>query len=245
MLKPTVAFGSFSGDRSDLFRAAMMAATPSCRVNAVDYEALRQRGDEGMADYIVEGTIGEMTLKQQEMAITKKMGYAASAKFTLIMKDAVTGNQVATRSSTLSGVGNTEEEAISAAFEVSQLDMFMLINNGCKLQIKVLEVIETNKKGNKAEVISIEGGAAIGLTNFIFFDIQVETEISGHKTYKKIGRAAVKEVLGDDVALLKVRSGDKDVMTALQEGKTVVVTSRAPSLIEEAEFVFSFKTICE
>lgn len=235
--KVLVAIGSFTGSNSanvETFRSHVLAAMPACRVNSADYEALKAKGEEASADYIVEGSLGEMTFSKRENKITGRVEDYAVVKYNLYMKDAMTGNQVSSESGESSWYAKTQEEAAQGALVVAESSLRSLINGGCKIHVKVLEATEFNKKGDKAEIISVDGGSSIGITRLLWFDIQIESEISGRKTYKTIGSANVKEVAGDDISLLNVRKGGKDIANALKEGKTVVVTSRKPNLLEQA-----------
>lgn len=248
--KVTVAIGNVTGNDPAIvegFRAGLLSQTPSCRVNVMDYEVLKQRGEEATADYIIDAQVGDVAYAERELilSLSTDKGWNASFKYTLTMRDAMEGKQVMSKTGNASNTAASKEEALAGALNPNAVTIFQLINGGQKMVLKVLEATETNKKGNKAEVISVEGGTGVGLSNFMWFDVQQESEVSGHKTFKKIGSATVKEVLGDDISLLSVTKGAKDIMTALQEGKTIVVSLRNPNLLEEAMDLPKMKSICE
>ena len=65
----------------------------------------------------------------------------------------------------------------------------------------------------------------------LYFDIQVESELSGRTFYKTIGAAKVKEVLSDELTLCEITKGGKDVMTYFNEGSTLILKSKEEPLI--------------
>ena len=58
------------------------------------------------------------------------------------------------------------------------------------------------------------------------FNIYVLKSIAGREARQEIGRLKIEEVMGDELSLCKVSKGEKEVKTALDQEKTLVIISR-------------------
>lgn len=235
--KSIIGIGTFSGpnqEYADLLRSRAFEDMPSCRVNTVDYNQMKAQGDEAMVDYILDVTLGTMTFSQVDATLSKGKAWRAKTSYQLTLSDAYTGDVVSKGQGEGSWTAAEKEDAAKGALRVAQSEYRDLINEGVKTIVKVVEVVETNKKGDKAEVIKIQGGSTIGVCNLLWFNVDCEYTSSNNTSFKTIGSANVKEVIDGDTALLKIRKGGKDIMKAMKEGKIVIVRSRKPNLLESA-----------
>ena len=231
--KYTVAVADFTGNYADEMFNACLATMPICRVTVVNWNDVAETDLADNVDFIVTGNIGEITSEpktgKQILTGTEYTYYSCKVNFTLVMTDANTGTVVATRTSFYTNTDQDPDKAISDCLKFSDQDLRRLVDNGCIIKVPIPTIQEVKK--NKAQTAIIDAGPNIGICEGLYFDIQVESEISGRTFYKTIGAAKVKEVLSDELTLCEITKGGKDVMTYFSEGNTLILKSKEEPLI--------------
>lgn len=97
-------------------------------------------------------------------------------------------------------------------------------NGSFPLHATIVERGEAKK--DKQNTVYIDLGSLYRVGKGQQFNIYLLKTIAGREARQEIGRLKVEEVMGDDLSLCKVTRGEKEVKAALDEGKTLVVSSR-------------------
>ena len=74
----------------------------------------------------------------------------------------------------------------------------------------------------------------VGICIGMFFDIMIENEEYGVKTYKKVGSAKFDRALGEQAVVLSVNKGNKDVYKYNEQEIPMVIVTRELNLLEKA-----------
>ncbi len=232
--KAVVAIGDFTGKHSDEMRAACIAAMPTCRVNVVDWNTVKDTEAAADIDYIVTGSIGDPTCERKEgtalLTNTKYTYYSAKITFNLVMKDAKNGKVVATRNSYTTGSDNdSRDKAINNCLKIADQEGRRLVDNGVVLTVPIKAVKEVKK--NSVKTVVINGGSDIGICEVLYFDVKKESKIGNNVIYETIGAAKVKEVLSEDLTVVEITKGNKEVKTLMDCNTPLVVVSKEEPLI--------------
>lgn len=247
--KYTLAVGEFTGQKSDEMRKSIMTQTRSCRVNVVDLNDLKDSASRSKVDYIVSGAIEGLTVeKKANDKFSKALGegdsyFSGSIKYSLVLTDAHKGAVVSKMNNRIhSKIGSSEEEATNGAASVDPFDMEDLLNMAVKVMVPITDY-KLNEKGKKSvEEVVVKMESNVGLCSGMRFEIQIEQEEYGVKTYKKVGDAKFNKSLGEQVVVLTVSKGNKDVYKYNDQEIPMIVTTRELNMIEkiqrEAEGIF-------
>ena len=231
--KYTVAIADFTGYYTEEMFSACLAAMPICRVTAINWNNVAETNMADEVDFIITANIGEVATEQktgtQLLTGAEYTYYSCKVNYTLVMTDAKTDKIVATRNSFFTNTDQDPDKAATGCLKFSDQDLRRLVDNGCNIKVPIATLQDVKK--NKAQTAIIDAGPNIGICEGLYFDIQVESEISGRTFYKTIGAAKVKEVLSDELTICELTKGGKAAVTYINEGSTLILSSKEEPLI--------------
>ena len=181
----------------------------------------------------VDGTINSIigTSQLKASAVKDKpaeQSYKVLINVTLNLKDARTDEAVDSRifSMTDSDISwmSTADKALNDAIDRLASGISEYYNSLYPLHGSIVERGEEKKDKQRTVYIDLGTGCRMGEGQQ--FNIYVLKTITGREARQEIGRLKVEEVMGDDLSLCKVTRGEKEVKTALDQEKTLVVISR-------------------
>ena len=152
--------------------------------------------------------------------------YEASIGVTLILTDLASGQQW-----TNSFSANTswyedpasEADAFEKALRKLGGNVAKTYNRMFPLVAYIVEAGEVKK--DKQKDVYIDLGQANGIYKGLHFEVSEVITIADRESRKRIGRLKVEETMGDDISRCKVEKGAKEIKTAIEEGKTLLVVS--------------------
>ncbi len=238
--KETVQINQFTGasnvsaDELSMVRdAVVMAFSDKGRFIIVDAAT---GADGATAKYAVDGKVNPIvytytTSKNSDGTVTKT--YEAPVSVTLTVIDLATG---ATKSNTivdsnkgfLGGINPLdifkEETAYTQAIALKNATMYMA-KTGKKLPEwieknfpatgSIIELDEVKKDEVKTAFISL--GSADGMVKGQKFTVKLITTVAGRTRQKEIGEAQCEAVEGEDISLVKIKKGGKEIFAAYSE----------------------------
>ena len=181
----------------------------------------------------VDGTINSITGTSQVTPSTVKdkpaeQAYKVLINVTLNLKDARTDEAVDSHifSMTDSDISwmTTADKALNDAIDRLASRISEYYNHRYPLHGSIGERGEEKKDKQRTVYIDLGSGCRVGKGQQ--FNIYVLKSIAGREARQEIGRLKGEEVMGDDLSLCKVTRGEKEVKTALDQEKTLVVISR-------------------
>lgn len=181
----------------------------------------------------VDGTINSITGTSQVTPSTVKdkpaeQAYKVLINVTLNLKDARTDEAMDSHifSMTDSDISwmTTADKALNDAIDRLASRISEYYNHRYPLHGSIVERGEEKK--DKQRTVYIDLGNNSRVEKGQQFNIYVLKSIAGREARQEIGRLKVEEVMGDDLSLCKVTRGEKEVKTALDQEKTLVVISR-------------------
>lgn len=232
--KATVAVGDFTGNYSKEMHNACVANMPTCRVNVVDWNSVKNDPNAVKnVDYIITCTVGDLTIESKQgtrfLTNEKYTYYSGKVSFNMVLKDARTGKIMATRNSSTSYTDENRQKCVESTAQISNQDCRRLVDNGIVISVPV-KVIQDAKK-DKVQTVVIAGGTNIGICPGLYFNVQMESDIAGSKIYKTVGTAKVKEVLSGELTLCEITKGNKEIMKLLDDDVIIVFTSTEEPMI--------------
>lgn len=181
----------------------------------------------------VDGTINSITGTSQVSPSTVKdkpaeQSYKVLINVTLNLKDARTDEAVDSHifSMTDSDISwmTTADKALNDAIDRLASRISEYYNHRYPLHGSIVERGEEKK--DKQRTVYIDLGNNSRAEKGQQFNIYVLKSIAGREARQEIGRLKIEEVMGDDLSLCKVTKGEKEVKTALDQEKTLVIISR-------------------
>lgn len=181
----------------------------------------------------VDGTINSITGTSQVTPSTVKdkpaeQAYKVLINVTLNLKDARTDEAVDSHifSMTDSDISwmTTADKALNDAIDRLASRISEYYNHRYPLHGCIVERGEEKK--DKQRTVYIDLGNNCRAEKGQQFNIYVLKSIAGREARQEIGRLKIEEVMGDDLSLCKVTKGEKEVKTALDQEKTLVIISR-------------------
>lgn len=181
----------------------------------------------------VDGTINSITGTSQVSPSTVKdkpaeQSYKVLINVTLNLKDARTDEAVDSHifSMTDSNISwmTTVDKALNNAIDRLASRISEYYNHRYPLHGSIVERGEEKK--DKQRTVYIDLGNNSRVEKGQQFNIYVLKSIAGREARQEIGRLKIEEVMGDDLSLCKVTKGEKEVKTALDQEKTLVIISR-------------------
>ena len=235
--KHTVCIGRFSGAGSissgnvvALRNSVMTGLSNTGRLELTDVTAtdagegleaeIRAAAGAGCA-YLLKGNINTLTVTKKDKY------YVCEVNYTLKVTDVKEEKVFSTETLTASWhIGDTRDEAVAKALDKAADSMKKYVNDTFKTKAVVKSLDEVDKKkGAKTAYVSI--GSAAGISAGQMFDIYKEIEVAGTKATKLIGAAKAKEVVADELTLVTITKGGKEVQEAFEAGETLTVETRA------------------
>lgn len=181
----------------------------------------------------VDGTINSITGTSQVSPSTVKdkpaeQSYKVLINVTLNLKDARTDEAMDSHifSMTDSDISwmTTVDKALNNAIDRLASRISEYYNHRYPLHGSIVERGEEKK--DKQRTVYIDLGNNSRVEKGQQFNIYVLKSIAGREARQEIGRLKIEEVMGDDLSLCKVTKGEKEVKTALDQEKTLVIISR-------------------
>lgn len=181
----------------------------------------------------VDGTINSITGTSQVTPSTVKdkpaeQAYKVLINVTLNLKDARTDEAVDSHifSMTDSDISwmTTADKALNDAIDRLASRISEYYNHRYPLHGSIVERGEEKKDKQRTVYIDLGSGCRVGKGQQ--FNIYVLKSIAGREARQEIGRLKIEEVMGDELSLCKVTKGEKEVKTALDQEKTLVIISR-------------------
>lgn len=181
----------------------------------------------------VDGTINSITGTSQVTPSTVKdkpaeQAYKVLINVTLNLKDARTDEAVDSHifSMTDSDISwmTTADKALNDAIDRLASRISEYYNHRYPLHGCIVERGEEKK--DKQRTVYIDLGNNSRVEKGQQFNIYVLKSIAGREARQEIGRLKIEEVMGDELSLCKVSKGEKEVKTALDQEKTLVIISR-------------------
>ena len=180
------------------------------------------------AQYIITGTVsnvsGEYHSSEGRVYYTGNIVYSLSVVRT---EDGVTvGTKNVTYSGLTGNIGSTADEAVVSTLNRVKQSMDNFVNEYFKLVGTIVEMKDTNKKGDKVSSLYINLGSDAGMGKGQKLNVYKVSVISGIESQELIGALAVEEVVAPTLAKCKVTKGGKEIMTAYKDGAGLRVETR-------------------
>lgn len=181
----------------------------------------------------VDGTINSITGTSQVTPSTVKdkpaeQAYKVLINVTLNLKDARTDEAMDSHifSMTDSDISwmTTADKALNNAIDRLASRISEYYNHRYPLHGSIVERGEEKK--DKQRTVYIDLGNNSRVEKGQQFNIYVLKNIAEREARQEIGRLKIEEVMGDELSLCKVTKGEKEVKTALDQEKTLVIISR-------------------
>ena len=198
------------------------------RLDVVD----RQYSEPG-DDYFVEGVISNIstTTRIEPNADKNKpdnIYYQAIIGVTVNFKDAETGTVFDSHNFKISDTnfGWMSSAAKSVEYALGRLEerVASYYNLMFPLKASIIEAGETKK--DKQRTVYIDLGKSNQVYKGMQFKVYRVREIAGKQAEIELGRLKVEQVMGDELSLCVVKKGHKEIKSALEQGITLLVTSR-------------------
>lgn len=239
--KKTVCVGFFSGasnvssSRVDALRQSVLTGLDATgRLDLKDVKALnagKTMEDQVKAaaaagcTYLLNGTINTMTETNKKNDSGTQ--YSCEIRYTLEVTEVETQKVFSTDAFTASwSTGKTRDEAADKAINAASSAMKRYVNNTFKslATIKSLDEVD-KKKGAKTAYVGM--GSSAGIQKGQRFDVFKEIDVAGSKGRKQIGAAKAMEVVGEELTLVSITDGGKEIQEAFEQGATLIVETRA------------------
>lgn len=177
-----------------------------------------------------DGTINNISTIKKTETSGKNVNtyYRGLVSVTVNLKDAHDGTVVNSNTfnitdSDLSWIGSTEK-AMSNALEYLSSKIAKYYNSVFPLYASIVEGGDVKK--DKQKEVYIDLGESDGASKGLQFDVYQLKTVSGKEAKTMIGRLKIEEVEGDEISLCKVTKGGDRIKAALEEGQTLLITSR-------------------
>ncbi len=197
-------------------------------------EALKTRG----AHVLLNGDVTSLTVPGSRLE-SGTMSYDATVTFTLRVVNALDGSLLGSKTFTLpkgfggisitslKGVYETEDAAVQALNGDVTKAMKDFVEESFPLVGSVEDIDALSKNGKEVEKLYIGLGSEDGLAKGVKLDVKLVQKIGKRTANKTIGEVEVVEVAGDDISLCKVKKGGEEIKNALDQGQTVLVSSKS------------------
>lgn len=219
---------------ADAVRASVVSGLSNVRrfrTIEADYILHRPASDEQA--FYVDGTIANIsTVTKTEPSTTKgapaNQYHRCLISVTVNLKDAhddtvENSHTFSITDSDMSWLGSTDK-AVSDALERLTAKVADYYNAIFPLHASIIEAGEVKK--DKQKEVFIDLGAANGAYKGVQFDVFLVKTVAGKEARTMIGRLKIEEVQGDEISLCKVTKGSDKIKNALDQGQTLMITSR-------------------
>lgn len=184
-------------------------------------------------DFYVDGTISNISTTTRLEPSSQKdkpdqTFYQANINVTINLKEEQTGQikdskQFSITNSDMGWMSSTDK-AVDYALKRLTTWVSDYYNAMFPLRATIIEGGEVKKDKQKTAYIDLGKKSKVheGLSFGVF---EVKT-IAGREAQLEIGRVKIKEIMGDDISLVSVSKGSKEIKEALEKGKKLVVSTR-------------------
>ncbi|WP_287619577.1 hypothetical protein [Parabacteroides sp.] len=184
----------------------------------------------------VDGTIANISTVSKVETVTDKNGkkkgtethYRGLITVTVNLKEVSNGSIINSHTFNIDNTGGawmgSSEKAISNALEYLASQVGSYYNKLFPLHASIVEGGEVKK--NKQKEVYIDLGFPDGVYEGQSFDVYLVKTVAGKEARTLIGRLRIEEVQGDEISLCKVTKGGDKIKTAVDEGQTLLITSR-------------------
>ena len=159
--------------------------------------------------------INDLKKKENETKLTSY--YNGIVDMTLTLKDAKTGEVIATPSFSCSGSGNSDnstvDKAIRGAINRLSGQISSWLNKYRPLEANIVEGA-TAKKDKQKEVY-IDLGSREGAFPGLHMNVYLVDDSDGYESTIEVGRLKVEAVEGEDLSRCKIQNGGKDIKACL------------------------------
>ncbi len=196
-------------------------------VASEDVDRMKVMVTEG-ANFLISGNITSMVATKKSLN-DGTIYYAGVVAYTLKVIDPNTGKTKNTMNFSHgddlleSFTGDTPDEAVNKACEKAVVAMRKFVEETFPLRGSILEISKTKK--DKAEEVYIDLGSDHGVIKGNAFEVGIEREVAGRKSFKKIGEIKVINVESEDLSLCDVKDGEKEIKAAIDGGQTLKIRS--------------------
>ena len=172
------------------------------------------------AQYIITGTVSNVSGEYHKTENSSY--YTGNIVFSLSVVRVEDGVTVGTKNITYAGltgnIGSTADEAVVSTLNRVKQSMDNFVNEYFKIKGTVVEMKETNKKGDKATSLYISLGSEAGMAKGQKLDVYQIKMIAGIESQEEVGSLIVDEVVAPTLSQCKVTKGGKEIMTAFKNG---------------------------
>jgi len=182
----------------------------------------------GEGNLVVDVVITNIKAKSENSSLKDKDGktvvnYRGEVEAMLTLKDAKTGEVVASPTFNGSGLGSSSysdsDKAVRSAIGRLADRITNWLNKYRPITANIIEG-STAKKDKQKEVY-IDLGSREGATEGLHMSVYVIKNIAGREAKSQIGKLRIEAVEGEDISRCKVTSGGKDIKAALDAGETL------------------------
>lgn len=184
---------------------------------------------------IADGTIANISVVSKTETTKDSKGvkhanttYRSNVSVTVNLKDPADGSVVNSHTFTIADSDlywmSSGEKAVTNALERLTARVAEYYNKMFPLHASIIEKGESKK--DKQKEVYIDLGQQDGVYKGMQFDVFVAKTIAGKEAKTQIGRLKIEEVEGDEISLCKVTKGGDKIKAALDEGQTLLITTR-------------------
>lgn len=184
-------------------------------------------------DYFVEGVISNIsTTTRIEPNPDKEKPdntyYQAIIGVTVNFKDAKTGTVFDSHNFKISDTnyGWMSSAAKSVEYALGKLEEKVAAYYNLMFPLKASIIEAGEAKKDKQKTVYIDLGNSNQVYKGMQFKVYEVREIAGKQAEIELGRLKVEQVMGDELSLCVVKKGHKEIKSALEQGITLLVTSR-------------------
>ncbi|MBE6234402.1 MAG: penicillin-binding protein activator LpoB [Bacteroidales bacterium] len=217
--------------------AVNMEGIRRSKENAMDDQTARMGAIKTIgAQYVITGTVSNISADYHKSDDGSSY-YNGNIVYSLSVVRVEDGVLLGTKSVSYSGLtgntGSTADEAVVSTLARVKQTMDNFVNEYFKLEGAIVEMGETNKKGDKAVKCYINLGADHGMAKGQRLDVFEVKTIAGVEATSEIGALSVEEVVAGTLSLCKVTSGGKNIMKAFQKGAEMRVQTKKDGWITD------------
>lgn len=180
------------------------------------------------AQYIITGTVSNVSGEYHKT--DNGSYYSGNIVYSLSVVRVEDGVTIGTKNVTYAGltgnVGSTADEAVVSTLNRVKQSMDNFVNEYFKLKGVIVEMKETNKKGDKVSSLYINLGSEAGMSKGQKLDVLQVLMVAGAEGEEGIGSLTVEKVLAPALSECKVTKGGKDIMTAFKAGAELRVVTK-------------------
>ena len=180
------------------------------------------------AQYIITGTVSNVSGERHNS--DGRTYYTGNIVYSLSVVRVEDGVTVGTKNVTYSGltgnVGSTADEAVVSTLNRVKQSMDNFVNEYFKIKGTIVEMKDTNKKGDKVSSLYINLGSEAGMDKGQKLNVYKVSIISGVEGEELIGALTVDEVVAPTLSKCKVTKGGKAIMAAYKNGDGLRVETK-------------------